>query len=80
MHRPMSSAVAILGLSILSPVAAHHSTAEYDRSVVRDYEGELVEVRWQDPHVMFTLRVGSAPGEVQNWELAGLPCGRSSAA
>jgi hypothetical protein len=70
----MRLAAAMLGLSILSaPAAAHHSNAEYDRSVLREFEGELVEVRWRNPHVMFKLRVQSEPGKVQDWELTGLP-------
>ena len=36
--------------------AAHHSTAEYDRSTLRELEGELTEVRWRNPHVMVKLR------------------------
>jgi hypothetical protein len=68
------SATMVLGFLILSATAlAHHSNADYDRSVLREFEGELAEVRWQNPHVMFKVRAASASGDVQDWVLAGLP-------
>jgi Family of unknown function (DUF6152) len=64
----------VLGSLILSVTAfAHHSNADYDRSVLREFEGELVEVRWRNPHVMFKARVASGAGNGQDWELWGLP-------
>ena len=61
----------LVGLLVLPAlVSAHHSTAEYDRSAVHELEGELVGVRWRNPHVMFTLRVSRPDGEVEDWELA----------
>ena len=69
----------LVGLLVLPAlVAAHHSTAEYDRSAVHELEGELVGVRWRNPHVMFTVRVNRPDGEVEDWELASaavyVPC------
>lgn len=62
---------AILALSLLPGVVpAHHSTAEYDRNVIRELEGVLVGVRWRNPHVMFTVQVGDASGQTEEWELA----------
>jgi hypothetical protein len=40
---------------------------------LRELEGDLVEVRWRNPHVMFTLRARGATGATQDWELGGLP-------
>ena len=62
---------AILGLSMLpAAVAGHHSTAEYDRSVIRELEGVLVGVHWRNPHVMFTVQVSDPNGGTEEWELA----------
>lgn len=67
----MRSVVAMLGLLVLpAAVCAHHSTADYDTSTVLELEGELVETRWGNPHVVFTLRVRDQNGEFQDWELA----------
>lgn len=63
----------VLALLLLSGAAfAHHSTAEYDRSVIRELEGELVEVHWRNPHVTFKLRAVDAAGGVEDWELSSL--------
>ena len=59
---------------LFSPAAyAHHSNAEYDRSALRELEGELVGVAWANPHVAFKLRTVNDAGAVQDWELGGLP-------
>jgi hypothetical protein len=64
-----------LSLWLLSSAAAHahHSNAEYDRSALRELEGELVAVAWVNPHVAFKLRTVNAAGAVEDWELGGLP-------
>lgn len=66
----------ILASWLLSWAAhAHHSNAEYDRSALRELEGELVGVAWANPHVAFKLRTVSDAGVVEDWELGGLPIG-----
>ena len=52
---------------------AHHSNAEYDRSALRELEGELVGVAWANPHIAFKLRTVNSAGAIEDWELAGLP-------
>jgi hypothetical protein len=70
----MKRYASLLAAVLIVPAAfGHHSNAEYDRSVLREYEGELVEVRWRNPHVMFKLRTVSDGGPAQEWELGGLP-------
>jgi hypothetical protein len=65
--------LSVLALLLLScPAFAHHSTAEYDRSVLRELEGELVEVHWRNPHVTFKLRAVNEAGGVEDWELSSL--------
>jgi hypothetical protein len=66
----MKIATFVLALAILPIVArAHHSLAEYDRTSIFEIEGELVAVRWRNPHVMFTVRVAGLNGQLQDWEL-----------
>ena len=67
--------VLLIALAWLLPCAAqaHHSNVEYDRSVLRELEGELVGVAWANPHIAFRLRTVSDSGAVEDWELAGLP-------
>ena len=66
----MKFALSILGSIVLfSHGWAHHSFADYDRSVVHELEGKLVDVRWRNPHVTFTVHVVEPSGEAQDWEL-----------
>ena len=66
----MKIAIAILGsLALCAQGWAHHSFADYDRSVVQEMEGELLEVRWRNPHVTFTVRVVEPNGESRDWVL-----------
>ena len=30
---------------------AHHASVEYDRSMLHEIEGELISVRWRNPHL-----------------------------
>lgn len=59
----------LISLALLTPVLAHHSVAEYDRSTLQEIEGALVDVRWRNPHVTFTVRVSEPGGADQHWEL-----------
>ena len=36
-------------------VLAHHSMAEFDRTVTLELEGELVDVSWTNPHVLLWM-------------------------
>jgi hypothetical protein len=68
----MRLTAAILSLSVAGLASAHHSTAEFDRSALRELEGELTEVRWRNPHVVLKLRAAGTGSETQDWELTGL--------
>lgn len=73
-ERPSSAvgaAAALLSVFALvgSPAAAHHSFAKFDLRRSIELEGELVEVRWQNPHVTFKLRGTGPDGQVQTWQL-----------
>ena len=60
---------------LLAPVAAfcHHSVASwFDQSQVAELEGELTEVRWQNPHIVFTLKVRGENGQETLWDLESL--------
>jgi hypothetical protein len=48
---------------------AHHSvSAWFDTTATREIEGVVTEFHWQNPHVMFTMRVTGAQGE-ELWEI-----------
>ena len=61
---------ALVLLLLGSAALAHHATAPYyDRSQTDEVEGEITDVRWQNPHVGFTLRSVDANGDEQLWEI-----------
>lgn len=54
-----------------APFAAtgHHSNAEYDFGVIEEYEGEILEVSWRNPHVRMSLRSVRDDGTEVIWDL-----------
>lgn len=59
--------VALAALPVLA--GAHHSLSEYDRSEIREIEGELIDVVWRNPHIRFTVRAPGPDGRMSDWEL-----------
>ena len=62
----------LLALAILtlpSIAFAHHSRAAYDTDVVTVVEGKLVDVRWRNPHIVFTLSVTDKNGGHADWRM-----------
>lgn len=60
----------VIGL-LLTPCAAlaHHSFAEFDQTRVEEYEGEIVDVLWRNPHVRLTIKTEDAAGEQVLWRM-----------
>ena len=69
---------AMLGLGALSaagPAArAHHSvSAWFDTTAMTEIEGVVTELRWQNPHVLFTLREGGETlWEIETLSISGI--------
>lgn len=55
---------------LVAPVAlAHHSvSAWFDTTAMTEIEGVVTDFRWQNPHVVFTLRVAGAEGDTL-WDI-----------
>jgi hypothetical protein len=66
-----------LGLAVLAAGAfaarasAHHSVSAWfdTTSSLTELEGEVTEMRWQNPHVVFTLRVADGSGRSTLWDI-----------
>ena len=56
---------------VAAPFAAiaHHSNAEYDFGVIEEYEGEILDVSWRNPHVRMSLRSVRDDGTEVIWDL-----------
>lgn len=54
--RSAGAIVAICGLAAgMSSVAAHHSTTMFDHAKTLTIKGEVVELRWVNPHVSLSV-------------------------
>ena len=51
-------------------VSAHHSTSEYDQSVIVEFEGVVTKKFWRNPHVLFHV-VTTRNGVEEEWVLEG---------
>jgi len=57
-----------LGISVIA--SAHHSRSEFDeRGEITEVSGEVVSVRWRNPHIQFRLRTVGQDGSVEHWHI-----------
>ena len=62
--------VALVALSLASPLTAHHSFAtHYDTSNIVEIEGVLSDVKMRSPHSFFEVDVVNATGATETWEV-----------
>jgi len=52
---------------VLSPVFAHHSTAEFDMTQVVPVKGSVTSFEWSNPHAYIHLDVKNDKGNVEQW-------------
>lgn len=73
MNRNSGTAVAVLALLCLAAshgAQAHHSTATYDLSAMKEYEGTIAKVFWSNPHVTVHV-LTTENGKSTTWKLDG---------
>ena len=61
--------LALAVLTLPSGALAHHSRAAYNTERVTVVEGTLVDVRWRNPHIVFTLNVTDKNGDQAKWRM-----------
>jgi hypothetical protein len=52
-------------------VQSHHSNSEYDRSVVTEFDGEIVSVSWRNPHIQLKVATVDESGQPITWNVEG---------
>lgn len=66
--------LSILWLSFLSGAAlAHHSLLTYDTNEIIEFEGEVTDVFWRNPHVRLIVRSVDEEGGERIWSAEGGP-------
>ena len=65
-----SSAAMLLFVFQSSNIFAHHSRAEFSQEI-QELEGELVSVRWANPHPVFSVIIANDAGEEELWHIQG---------
>lgn len=65
--------IAFSALLLALPMAAlgHHSRAGYDMSSVQEFEAELLDVTWRNPHIAFRVRITNDQGAQEDWTAEG---------
>ncbi len=59
--------VSVLGF--VTPTAAHHSFAIFDRDRESVIKGRVKELQWTNPHVFVQLMVVNAAGKEEEWSI-----------
>ena len=61
----------MIGIGALPMVAsAHHSAAAwFDQSQIKEVEGTVTEVKWENPHIKFLMRAPDASGKEVIWDM-----------
>jgi hypothetical protein len=63
----------IVAAGAAGPAAAHHSvSAWFDTTATTEVEGVVTDFRWQNPHVIFTLRVGNEDWSIETLSISGI--------
>jgi len=62
--------VCVVLLSLPTTTLAHHSFfATFDPETISEFEGEITQIQWRNPHVLFAMRTTGADGQEELWEL-----------
>ncbi len=59
-------------LSIATSTFAHHSSAMFDKSTVRQVTATVVEFQWTNPHIWIQIDIENGEGDTQEWSIEGL--------
>ena len=60
----------VMAITFAAPVCAHHSNAFYTEELI-EVSGELVDVKWRNPHSWFTVRLAGGDDEESLWRIEG---------
>lgn len=65
----MKYLLVLIALSLSATALAHHSRVQYDQTETVELSGEIVSMRWRNPHIVYNLRVSGENGAEETWML-----------
>lgn len=69
-RRVMLLLIGVAVFGVVSPLAAHHSSAMFDHEKVVEIKGVVKEFQWTNPHVWIQVNV-ETPDGVAEWSVEG---------
>ena len=70
MRNALRLIVSLLALSA-TPAMAHHSSAMFDKAVVRDVVATVKEFQWTNPHIWIQVLIENDAGDIEEWSIEG---------
>ncbi len=68
-----STIIVSIALSLAVTVSfAHHSSAMFDKQIVRHVTATVIEFQWTNPHVWIQVSIENKAGEQEEWSIEGL--------
>lgn len=67
----MRTITLVATLLICTAVAAHHSSAMFDKQTVRETRATVKEFQWTNPHIWIQILIETESGEVEEWSIEG---------
>jgi hypothetical protein len=65
-------AVGFIGyVTTSAPALAHHSSAMFDKTLVREVSATVREFQWTNPHVWIQILIENEAGEEVEWSIEG---------
>jgi len=65
----IATTILCLALAMTSAAFAHHSSAMFDKSVIREVAATVIEFQWSNPHVWIQIEIRGDSGEAQEWSI-----------
>jgi len=65
----MKFLIALVIATLSASALAHHSRVQYDQTKYVELSGEIVKMRWRNPHIVYHMRIIGENGEEETWML-----------
>ena len=60
-----------VGVALSVAAQAHHSSAMFDKTIVRDVTATVKEFQWTNPHIWIQILIENEDGDAEEWSIEG---------